>query len=217
MDNLIKYDLKNFKVQHIVRQDERLGRLIRFIRSSEIIIEENGFQCLVKYIIGQQISDKARETIWKRLRVCLTLVTPESVLETNDTQLRNIGLSFKKIEYIKTLAGAIINKELDFDELENLSNEEIISKLTSVRGIGVWTAEMYLIFSLGRENILPKADGTVKRVTQWVYNLESTPSIKFMVEQFSGCESYTTVICAFFWRAIELDLTKKSFDEIIPE
>lgn len=216
MCTLKKYGLEDYRVQRIINKDERLGRLINFIESSEIKIEKDGFQCLVKYIIGQQISDKARETIWNRLYEYLDSPTPEKIIKTSDSELRELGLSFKKIEYINILATSVFNKELNFDELKYLSNAEIISKLTSLKGIGTWTAEMYLIFSLGRDNVFPKSDGTIKRVMQWSYDLEEAPSSKFMSDCFLGIEDYATLVCSFFWRAIDLNLTKKSFDEIIP-
>ena len=145
--SIIEYDLENEKVKYLIETDEKLGKLIKFIKQANIIIEEDGFKCIVKYIIGQQISDKARETIWQRIRKEIVPLTPEKVLTVSITDFRNYGLYERKIIYIKSLAQAIVNKEIDFDTFPLFSNEEIIKKLTSVKGIGMWTAEMYLIFS----------------------------------------------------------------------
>ena len=157
------YDLNNKKVQYLLQTDEKLSKLIRYIGNSELVIEENGFKCLVKYIIGQQISDKVREIIWQRVCAIYGDITPKKILMVKDNELKQLGLSERKVIYIKTLARAIINKEVNFDEFYKLTNEEIIKILTSLKGIGQWTAEMYLIFSLGRENVLSKGDGTIKR------------------------------------------------------
>ena len=147
----LHYDLDNEKVKYLISTDEKLGKLIRYINKTELILEEDGFKCIVKYIIGQQISDKVRETIWQR--VCSALkneVTPEKIIEINDNELRKVGLSERKINYIKILASAVISEDINFYDFKKLTNEEIIKKLTALKGIGQWTAEMYLIFSLGR-------------------------------------------------------------------
>lgn len=97
----LKYDLEDERVQYLIQTDVALGKLIQHIGTSELAIEKDGFRCLVKYIIGQQISDKARETIWQRLCNTLDQVTPDVTLLTNDSILRGIGLSSRKVEYIK--------------------------------------------------------------------------------------------------------------------
>ena len=159
----LHYDLDNEKVKYLINTDEKLGKLIRYINKTELIIEEDGFKCIVKYIIGQQISDKARETIWQRVCAIWKNITPEKILEIEDNELRRVGLSERKINYIKILASAVISKDINFCDFEEFTNEEIIKKLTALKGIGQWTAEMYLIFSLGRENVLSKGDGTIRR------------------------------------------------------
>lgn len=169
MTNL-KYDLNDERVQFLINTDERLGRLISYIGTSELAIEKDGFRCIVKYIVGQQISDKARETIWKRICTKFGEITPDVIISTSDYELRTIGLSGRKVEYIKTLAQYILDKRIDFDEFQTMSNKEVVAKLTTLKGIGQWTAEMYLIFSLGREDVLSKGDGTIRRTIQWIYD-----------------------------------------------
>ena len=101
--SIIEYDLENEKVKYLIETDEKLGKLIKYIKQANIIIEEDGFKCIVKYIIGQQISDKARETIWQRIRKEIVPLTPEKVLTVSITDFRNYGLSERKIIYIKSL------------------------------------------------------------------------------------------------------------------
>lgn len=209
------YDLNNKKVQYLIHTDKMLGKLIRYIGSSKLIIEEDGFKCLVKYIVGQQISDKARETIWQRICTIYGNITPKLVLTIKDNELRQIGLSERKVTYIKTLATAIVNKDIDFKEFPKLTNEEIIKRLTTLKGIGQWTAEMYLIFSLGRENVLSKGDGTIRRTIQWMYNLETLPSSKSLTQYFSNWNEYATIVSSYLWKSIELGLTQKPFNDII--
>ena len=211
----LHYDLDNEKVKYLIGTDDKLGKLIQYINKTELIIEEDGFKCIVKYIIGQQISDKARETIWQRVCVMLKNVTPEKILEISDNELRNIGLSERKVNYIKILASAVISKDINFYDFKELTNEEIIKKLTALKGIGQWTAEMYLIFSLGRENVFSKGDGTIRRTIQWMYDLEKLPSPEILIKYFSSWTQYATIVSLYLWKSIELGLVQKPFNEII--
>lgn len=212
----LHYDLDNEKVKYLISTDEKLGKLIRYINKTELILEEDGFKCIVKYIIGQQISDKARETIWQR--VCSALkneVTPEKIIEINDNELRKVGLSERKVNYIKILASAVISEDINFYYFKKLTNEEIIKRLTALKGIGQWTAEMYLIFSLGRENVFSKGDGTIRRTIQWMYDLEKLPSPEILIKYFSSWTQYATIVSSYLWKSIELGLVQKPFNEII--
>ena len=211
----LKYDLKDARVQYLIRTDAALGQLIKYIGTSELIIEKDGFRCLVKYIIGQQISDKARETIWQRVCNTLDHVTPDAILLTNDSILRGIGLSSRKVEYIKILASEIVAGRIDFDKFSSLTNEEIIAKLIALKGIGRWTAEMYLIFSLGRENVLSKGDGTIRRTIQWMYDLDAPPSAKEVARYFSNWAQYATIVSSYLWKSITLGLTQKPFRDAL--
>ena len=211
----LHYDLDNEKVKYLISTDEKLGKLIRYINKTELIIEEDGFKCIVKYIIGQQISDKARETIWQRVCAILKNITPENILAINDNELRKVGLSERKINYIKILASAVISEDINFYDFKELTNEEIIKKLTALKGIGQWTAEMYLIFSLGRENVLSKGDGTIRRTIQWMYDLEKLPSSEILLKYFSNWTQYATIVSSYLWKSIELGLVQRPFNEII--
>ncbi len=211
----LHYDLDDEKVKYLMATDEKLCKLIKYIKNSELIIEKDGFKCMVKYIIGQQISDKARETIWQRFCETLKSVTPRKVLSTSDEKLKRTGISERKVTYIKALATAIINEDIIFSEFKKLTNDAIINKLTKLKGIGQWTAEMYLIFSLGRENVLSKGDGTIRRAIQWMYDLKELPSSEQLAEYFSNWVPYATIVSAYFWKSIELGLLQKPFNDIM--
>ena len=211
----LHYDLDNEKVKYLITTDDKLGKLIKYINKTELIIEEDGFKCIVKYIIGQQISDKARETIWRRVCAILKNITPENILAINDNELRKVGLSERKINYIKILASAVISEDINFYDFKELTNEEIIKKLTALKGIGQWTAEMYLIFSLGRENVLSKGDGTIRRTIQWMYDLEKLPSSEILLKYFSSWTQYATIVSSYLWKSIELGLVQRPFNEFI--
>lgn len=213
--SFLKYELRDERVQYLISTDEKLAKLIMYIRDTELTMEKDGFKCLVKYIIGQQISDKARETIWRRICAAYGNVTPQIMLSISDDELRSLGISWKKVMYIKSLAKEIADEKIDFKCFKVLSNEEIINQLTSIKGIGRWTAEMYLIFSLGRENVLSKGDGTIRRTIQWMYDLKERPSPKVLVEYFVNWSKFATIVSCYLWKAIALGITSQPFEKIL--
>lgn len=209
-----KYGLNNKKVQFLIQSDEKLAILIKNIKTCSITIEEDDFKCLIKYIIGQQISDKTREVIWQKLNEKYERITPEVMYKTNDDELKSLGICRQKVNYIKNLSFAILNKEINFKEFKKLTNEEIIKKLVKIKGIGNWTVEMYLIFSLSRENVLSKGDNTIQRVLKWMYNLEELPNKKEVEQYFNKWLDYSTIVSAYFWEAIAKNTIAKDFNEL---
>ena len=207
-----KYNLNNDKVKYLITTDEKLGKLIRYVNSCSIPIEEDDFKCIVKYIIGQQISDKMRESIWQKL--CQKDITPETMANINDDELNNLGICRQKINYIKNLSNAILNNEINFKKIKRLTNEEITKQLTNIKGIGNWTVEMYLIFSLGRENVFFFVYHTIKRVIKWMYNLEELPTSKELETYFSKWLDYSTIVSAYFWEALAKDIISQNICDL---
>lgn len=210
----IHYGTNDKRVQYLMKSDKRLGELIQFIGDSELVVEENGYKCLVKYIVGQQISDKARETIWQRLCLFAGEVCPEIINSISDIDLRRLGLSGKKVNYIKILSNRIANHAIDLAEHKQMPNSEIIDDLTTLPGIGKWTAEMYLIFSLARQNVLSLSDGTIKRTIGWMYEFNTLPTSKDILDCFQLWREYATIVSIYLWKASELGLSKKPFERI---
>ena len=137
------------------------------------------------------------------------------MLSISTSTLRGVGLAGRKVEYIKTLAEGVVEKKIDFEEFKTFSNEEIITRLTALKSIGRWTDEMYLFFSLGRENVLSKGDGTIRRTIQWMYDLEDLPSSKELAKCFTNWNKYAAIVSSYLWKSISLGLTQKLFDEAI--
>lgn len=214
MKMLLEFKEDDSRVRFLAGTDEKLARLIAYIGDVDLLIEKDGFCCIVKYIVGQQISDRARETIWQRLCNLCGTVSPERISNLLDEDLRSIGLSGRKVEYIRNISRCVINKEIDFKQLQDHANSEIIDRLTSVKGIGRWTAEMYIIFSLGRINVLSKGDGTIQRSIQWMYKLEELPNPNELEVYFNKWKGYETIVSAYFWKSISLGLQQKTFDNI---
>lgn len=210
----IKYDISNEKVRILLSTDKCLKYLIKYIQCTELKLEPDGFRCIIKYIIGQQISDKARETIWNKFKSKFTHINPSYILKVKNSEIKAIGLSERKVETIKRIALEIVNGNIDFNNYIYYTNEQIIEDLTKIKGIGRWTAEMYLIFSLGREDILSKSDGTIKRTIKWMYDLSELPTSKDIKIYFEKWKGYETIVSTFLWKSIELDLVKNEFSKI---
>ena len=155
---------------------------------------EKGYIALKKTIIGQQLSIASAAAIWRRF--IDADIRDEKILNGQaDTQLRNLGLSRQKISYLKSLAGS----RLDFDKMEVMENEEVIDVLTAIKGIGLWTAEIYCIFSLRRLDIFPAGDLALQEATKYLLDLKSRPLEKEMRKLAKSWVPYRSVCAIILW------------------
>jgi len=186
-----------------LKQDRKLARIIEKVGKYNIPITKNPYESLVEAIITQQLSGKAADSISTRFReIYGKFPKPVEVLKTSDAKLRKAGLSYMKVSYIKDLSRRIESKELRLDYMKNLSDEKVVAQLTEVKGIGRWTAEMFLIFSLGRLDVLPVGDLGLKRGIQKMYSLDDLPE-KDQIEQIAEkWRPYRTVATWYLWRGI---------------
>ncbi len=162
------------------------------------------FETLVDAIISQQISVKAADAIMVRLRSALHAeaegtISPDALLSLEGDTLRAVGLSPQKMRYIRDLTEKVVNGELDLERLSELEDEEIISELVKVKGIGRWTAEMMLIFSLGRPDVLPVDDLGFLEGVRVAYSLETRPTPKEMRERGELWHPYRTFATWYMW------------------
>jgi len=198
-------------LQHLKNADPRLSKVIDKIGSLDYLAYNNhpdSFIFLVKEIIGQMISSSVKKVIWERfLALCNSVVTPSSVSNLSIEQLRGIGLSQSKSSYILNLAKIVINEEINFSQLETMSDDEVLSILTSIKGIGNWTAKMYLLFFLQREDILPYEDGAFLQAYKWLYNTKVTKpdSISRRCKKW---KPYSSIGARYMYRALDTGLTK---------
>ena len=194
-----------YPLELLSKQDLLLGKLIKSIGNYSIQIHENLFESLLKSIIYQQLAGSAANAIYSRFIGLYgdTLPTPEQIISTSDTVLRfTIGLSFKKIETIKNLSTKIISCELNIQDLPDMQDEEVINELVKVKGIGRWTAEMFLIFSLQREDVFPLNDLGVKKAIQKLYNLSDLPTQEYMIEVSSKWKPYRSIATWYLWKSL---------------
>jgi DNA-3-methyladenine glycosylase II len=192
------------KAEKALKKDEYIGPLIGKYGSCTIVPskEEDYFEDLVDAIIQQQLSIRAAKSIFEKARVGLGgEVTPERILETGKSKFRKWGLSNQKIEYIKDLAEKVGREEVDIKELSFLPDEEVMSQLTSVKGIGEWTSHMFLMFSLARPDIFPVGDlGIRKGVTKL---FEKDLEIEEMVAFSKRWSPFRTPASWYIWSFLE--------------
>lgn len=160
------------------------------------------FEHICDNIIGQQLSGRVADVIEGRFKEAVGKITPENVLKTPDQKLRDCGMSWGKVSFLKDLAIKVKRREVKVKSLETLSDEEIIEELTTVKGIGRWTAEMFLVFSLARPDVFPVDDLGIKKgfekVTKQKWDKEK--AVKFALKNWSP---YRTVASWYLWRSLE--------------
>jgi len=158
------------EIDHLKRVDKRLGAVIEQIGIIERAVIPDLFTALVHSIVGQQISTKAHNTIWERMETTLGRITPATIDSLSQEELQRFGITFKKADYIKSVARKIIAGELDLDALLSMPDEVVCAELSRLDGIGVWTAEMLMIFSMQRPDVLSYGDLAILRGLRMVYH-----------------------------------------------
>ena len=151
-------------------KDARLGVVIERVGHINRAVDDGLFSSVVHHIIGQQISTKAQQTIWQRMNDAFGEVTPASIGRASIEELQALGMTFRKVDYIKDFTGKIIDGEFDLEAVKQMSDTDAIAALASLKGIGVWTAEMILLFCLQRPDILSFDDLAIQRGMRMVYH-----------------------------------------------
>ncbi len=173
------------------------------VDSLNIQVPKDHFTALCREIIAQQLSSKVARVIFTRFLNIFPKqkVTAKSVLNLSQEKLRAVGMSNSKAKFLLDLADKVNNKELNLKDLSDLDNEAIITELTKVKGVGKWTAEMFLMFALGREDVFSHGDLGLKRAIQKIYNLEkpTQSEIEKIVIKWSP---YKTYACRILWRSL---------------
>jgi len=167
------------EIDYLKSKDKKLGAAIDKIGIIKRKVTPDPFEALISSVVGQQISSKAAVTVWNRLVELLGSITPESISQADISKIQVCGMSQRKAGYIKGIAEAAISGEVDFDLLHTMIDEEIIKKLSSLHGVGEWTAEMLLIFSLNRPDVVSYKDLAIRRGMMNLYGLKELPKEKF--------------------------------------
>ncbi|MDW7684989.1 MAG: DNA-3-methyladenine glycosylase [Bacillota bacterium] len=202
MNNIIQFDKNSAAIIHLSSVDTKLAALIDNIGEYTLLLRTDYTAAIIRAIIGQQLSVKAARTIWHRLEQLCGGVTPDAILSVSEEELRQAGLSKAKACYAKDFSMKVQSGEINFESLCGLEDEMVISTLTQVRGIGKWTAEMFLIFSLGRPDILPVDDLGLQRSIMWLYGLPDTPKRSELFELGQLWKPFRSVATLYLWDAV---------------
>lgn len=197
--------MENTQAISHLRKDNILNLVIDKYKVSSPKISVNLFQDLLESIISQQLSNKAASTIFNRFLSLFPkeqVPQPEEILKLNEETLRSCGVSHQKASYLKSLAEEITSQKIVLDNLHLLEDEEVILELTKVKGIGRWTAEMFLIFSLGRQNIFSVGDLGLRSAVAKLYGVNREDKIK--IEEISkSWNPYRSLASLYLWKSLE--------------
>ena len=200
------------EVQYLQKKDKRLAKLISMV--GEIRYEPhdgNSYAFIVHEIIEQMLSVKAGRRIYERLEaLCDGEISPAKIDALSDDQIRATGTSTAKVEYIRNITKATHDGIFDDTRLGAMSDNDVIRELASIRGIGKWTAKMYLLFVLDRPNLLTVEDGAFLQVYRWLYKTDDC-SEKSVYKKCKKWSPYSTTASRFFYRALDAGLTKEEF------
>ncbi len=187
-------------INHLRTADPHLALWIEQIGPCTLQPQPHGFVTLAYAIISQQISLAAARTIRNRLETALGELTPEAILAAEESTLRAAGLSTQKSAYLRDLAERIVSGRLELAHFPLLDDETIIGQLTAVKGIGRWTAEIYVMFALGRLDVLPAADLGLRDAARLVYELTRIPTPRELFTLGERWRPYRSVACWYLWQ-----------------
>lgn len=188
---------------HLKKSDKKLAAIIGAYKGEQMQLRGDGFKTLARAIVGQQISVKAADSVWKKFETAVRKVTPDNVANTNATILRPCGLSERKVIYMHSLANHFLENKETIKRWPDMDDEAIIEELTSIKGIGRWTAEMFLIFGLGRPDVFPTLDlGLLKGVYRH-YNAGKEMPVKKVIAVGEAWKPYRSVGTWYMWRALD--------------
>ena len=192
-------------VKYLSRVDPQLDVVINTVGKYSIRLRTDAFQSLVESIIYQQLAGSAANVIYTRFIKYYNnmMPTPMDIISTSDMELKSkIGLSSKKVQYLKDLATKVAERKLSLDLLTTLSDEEVVNQLIQVKGIGRWTAEMFLIFCLGRPDVLPVTDLGIRKAMHNIYSLSELPKPAEMLAIAQPWRPHRTVATWYLWKSL---------------
>ena len=197
-------------LRSLSRRDPVIGRLIRTHGPCGLAEAQHDdpFRALTRAIVGQQLSTRAAATIYARFVALCSgerggRLTPQAVMRVSDAQLRAVGLSGQKLGYIRDLSARVLDGSLDLRSLDALDDDAVIAALTAVKGIGRWTAEMFLIFRLQRPDVLPLGDLGILKAVQRAYGLRSMPSPRRLTRIGESWRPYRSIACWYLWASLD--------------
>lgn len=197
----IVLDSANLKkaMRHLAKVDPDFAQAIREVGHPELRVVPSGFGGLMRSIVGQQVSVHAARSIWLRLEALIPTADPAEFLKLSDEQLRGVGLSNAKMKYGRSLASDIVEGRIDFARLAELDDEAAVAMLTQAKGIGPWTAEIYLMFAHGRPDIMPGLDLGLVIAAQHLKRLRKRPDAKRLLKIAEAWRPWRSAAALLLW------------------
>ena len=199
-EQALYFEYGETETDYLKSKDPRLAEAIERIGHIKRVADNDLFASVIHHIVGQQISAKAQQTVWNRMNDSLEEVTPAGFCKVSVQKLQSFGMTFRKAEYIKDYSRKMLDGEFDLYAIEYMTDEEAIAALSSLKGIGVWTAEMILLFCLQRPDILSFRDLAIRRGMTIVYHRKDIDS-KFFEKIRSRLSPCCSVASLYFWAA----------------
>jgi DNA-3-methyladenine glycosylase II len=191
-------------VNHLKASDPVLAAAMENVGPCRMEFAPPEFHSLAEAIVYQQLNGKAAATIFKRFAALAgEPLSPEGILQLGDEQMRAAGLSKQKTTYLRDMAERAQRGDLDLTRLRGFTDDEVITHLTLVKGVGVWTAHMFLMFSLRRPDVLPTGDFGVRMAMKKLYNKRKMPNPKQMEKIAKSWQPYRSVACWYLWRSLD--------------
>jgi DNA-3-methyladenine glycosylase II len=194
-------------VRYLKAADPVLAKVISAVGPCRIEVRAEGthFQALARSIVFQQLSGKAASTIHARFNALCPggAASPEAVLAASDAKLRSAGLSRQKIGYLRDLSRKVADGTLPLDHVHSLADDDLIAHLVQVKGIGRWTAQMFLMFRLGRRDVLPELDLGIQNAIRRAYRMRKRPTPKQVKKIGAKWTPHSTVACWYLWRSLD--------------
>ena len=191
-------------LEHLNLSDPVLAAVITKVGPCRMEFGPPEFHSLAEAIVYQQLNGKAAVTIFKRFAALAgEPLTPEGILKLTDQQMRSAGLSKQKTSYLQDMSERARRGDLDFSRLHQFTDEEVIAHLTQVKGVGVWTAHMFLMFTLKRPNVLPTGDFGIRMAMKKLYRKRKMPTPEQMAKIAKAWEPHRSVACWYLWRSLE--------------
>lgn len=196
MEQFFPYGEK--EIAYLKSKDKRLGEVIDKVGMVKRPVIPNLFAALIHSIVGQQISTKAHETIWRKITTALGEISPEKMLNLSREDLQAFGITFRKVDYIRSAAQKIVSGAFDIHTLQTMSDAEVCAKLSELDGIGTWTAEMLMLHALQRPDVLSFGDLGVQRGLRMVYHHRKITRQLFNKYR-RRYSPYGSVACIYLW------------------
>lgn len=204
-------DENDAAIIYLRKKDKRFAKVFSMVGPISYSVHDDGYSFLIHEIVEQMLSTKAAQVIFNRLEArCDGIITPDAINSLSDSQIRETGTSGRKVQTIRAITDAIENRVINLKQFENMTDSEITTVLTSINGIGNWTAKMYLIFVLDRPDVLPFEDAAFLQGYKWAYRTDdcSPKSIQAKCKKWSP---YSSTAARYMYRALDSGLTKQEF------